>query len=193
MDEIEEYLRDNWVPLFGFENKILVKSGCNEAININYRNTKQCKKCKLNYTKGGHLTFGFRYKKKLITKYLHICIFESYYKTSVPKGYVVHHIDLKPQNNDINNLILMPDTDHRKLHRSIDYEKTFKIALEIAHKKNEKPILQYTLNGEFVAEYDSAVKAQKTTKIPQSSISNCCLNKRKTAGGYIWKFKGDVI
>lgn len=189
MYEIETYLKNNWIPLLGYENKILVKSGCNEYININFKNTKRCKKCKPSITKGGHLHFGFRYNGKLIHKSLHVAIFESYNKIIVPNNYVIHHIDGNPQNNTLSNFFMLPDKAHRKLHRLNDYEKTFKIALEIAHKLKEKPIIQYTLDGKIINEYNSAVEAQKITKIPQSNISSCCLNKRKTAGGFIWKFK----
>ena len=49
-----------------------------------------------------------------------------------------------------------------------------------------KPILQYTLDGQFVAEYMSMKEASRQTGICISSISDCCNNKLKTAGGYKW-------
>ena len=33
---------------------------------------------------------------------------------------------------------------------------------------------------------------EKETRISISNISNCCKNKRKSTGGYIWKFKNNV-
>lgn len=53
---------------------------------------------------------------------------------------------------------------------------------------NKKAVVQYTLDGQFVAEYESTVNAQSKTGINQSSISKCCNNKFKTAGGFIWKY-----
>jgi len=52
-----------------------------------------------------------------------------------------------------------------------------------------KPVLQFDKQDNFIAEYISASQAQKEIKISQSSISAVCRNKRKTTGGFIWKFK----
>lgn len=57
-----------------------------------------------------------------------------------------------------------------------------------AAKEHSKSVLQYTLNGEFVAEYNSTNEASKATDINQGNISLCCLGKRKSAGGYVWQF-----
>ena len=37
----------------------------------------------------------------------------------VPKGFVIHHMDCNPKNNNPNNLQLMPDRIHRSLHNQI--------------------------------------------------------------------------
>lgn len=52
-----------------------------------------------------------------------------------------------------------------------------------------KKVIQYTLDGQFVAEYESGVNAHSKTGINQSSISSCCYGYCKSAGGYVWKFK----
>lgn len=53
-----------------------------------------------------------------------------------------------------------------------------------------KPVLQFTKSGNFVAEYESTMDAQRKTGIHNQSISACCLGKKyKSAGGYIWKYK----
>lgn len=54
-----------------------------------------------------------------------------------------------------------------------------------------KPVIQYTLKGDFIKEWKSASEVEKQSGIGQSNISLMCRNKRnkKSAGGYIWKFK----
>lgn len=52
-----------------------------------------------------------------------------------------------------------------------------------------KPVMQYNKNGEFVAEYFGAREAAKRTNIVPSSIIECCNGKRKSAGGFVWKYK----
>lgn len=60
-------------------------------------------------------------------------------------------------------------------------------------ENNSKPVIQYSLNGEFIAEYKSAIDAKEKTGISNAHIGKCCKNKPKykTAGGYIWKFKNE--
>lgn len=44
---------------------------------------------------------------------------------------------------------------------------------------------QYTINNQFIKKWDSMRLAEQTLNIRH--INECCKNKRKTAGGYIWK------
>lgn len=63
-----------------------------------------------------------------------------------------------------------------------------KVSMETMIKKS-KPVLQYSKSGEFVCEFISAIEAQRKTGIFQTNISENCRGKRKSAGGFIWKFK----
>jgi group I intron endonuclease len=50
---------------------------------------------------------------------------------------------------------------------------------------NRKAIFQYTLDGEFIKEWDNA-------SLPQvNNISQCAQGKNKSAGGYIWIYTKD--
>lgn len=51
-------------------------------------------------------------------KILHRDIWE-YFNGEIPKGYVIHHIDGVPSNNDLSNLQIMTQSDHIKLHQKI--------------------------------------------------------------------------
>lgn len=52
-----------------------------------------------------------------------------------------------------------------------------------------KAVLQFSKNGEFICEYSSGKEAALVTGTANQNISRCCLGKRKTANGFIWKFK----
>ena len=61
------------------------------------------------------------------------------------------------------------------------------------HKKkigagNSKPIEMMTVTGEVVRKFTSAKEAEDATGISHSHISQCCTGKRKTTGGYMWRF-----
>ena len=64
------------------------------------------------------------------------------------------------------------------------------------HKNNislnhptKKPIIQLDLSGFFIRGYISINEASRQTGYRVSDISACCNNKRKTAFGFIWRFK----
>lgn len=57
---------------------------------------------------------------------------------------------------------------------------------------NSKPILQYTLSGEFIKEWNCAMDASIELGINYSNMSSCASGKRPSAGGYIWKHKEEV-
>lgn len=57
-------------------------------------------------------------------------------------------------------------------------------------EKSSKKVLQYDINGAYINEYKSISEASKEVGLKNGShIGSCCNNKRKTAGGYKWKFK----
>ena len=58
--------------------------------------------------------------------------------------------------------------------------------------KNAKPVVQLTIDGEYVATYPSGRQAEIQSGVAKASAINACCNhkpKAKTAGGYKWMFK----
>uniref|UniRef100_A0A6C0ADX3 HNH nuclease domain-containing protein n=1 Tax=viral metagenome TaxID=1070528 RepID=A0A6C0ADX3_9ZZZZ len=50
-----------------------------------------------------------------------------------------------------------------------------------------KKIIQYSVTGVKLNEFDSIIQASKETNVNASNICLCCTGKSNTAGGYIWK------
>ena len=50
-----------------------------------------------------------------------------------------------------------------------------------------KKVYQYSLNNEFIKEWDSVKKAEES--IGKKGISNCALGKSKTSNGFIWSYE----
>ena len=83
----------------------------------------------------------------------------------------VHHIDGDTSNNAASNLMWVDEIEHIRAHKS-------------------KPVEQYDLiTGKTIEEYESGVAAAAATGLFCSSISLCCNGKRRSAGGYGWRFK----
>ena len=54
-----------------------------------------------------------------------------------------------------------------------------------------KKVLQYTLDGAFIKEYNSANQASNQTGVCHSDICKCCRGDTPRAGEYQWKYSGD--
>lgn len=82
------------------------------------------------------------------------------------------------------------DDEHKeKLKRSLAGRKKSEETRRKIIKSKQKPVVQYSKSDEKIQEYISAVEAENKTGIGRSHISQCCNGKRKSAGGYIWRFK----
>jgi hypothetical protein len=53
----------------------------------------------------------------------------------------------------------------------------------------KKSILQYSLNGIFIKEWDGLIDASKELNLSIGGIGNCLANRYKNSGGFIWKYK----
>ena len=54
---------------------------------------------------------------------------------------------------------------------------------------HSKIVEQYDLNLNFIKEWPSVSDAENSLNIAHGDISKCALHKRRSAGGYIWKYK----
>lgn len=99
----------------------------------------------------------------------------------------INHKDENKVNNTANNIEwcdckynLNYGTARDRIKHHIDY-------LEIGRKRS-KAVLQIGPNGKVVKLWRSGVEASKSLNIDLSTLYNCCNGKRKTAGGYKWKY-----
>ena len=73
------------------------------------------------------------------------------------------------------------------------YEKdyTSKLILDKVYKIKDStiPVLQFDINMNFINEYSSIQNASKHLNKKPAAICECCKEKRKTAYGFIWKYK----
>ena len=89
----------------------------------------------------------------------------------------INHIDGNKTNNNITNLEWVTNQENQ-IHK-------FKNGLGNNHTRN---IGKYNLNDIFIIEYKSITLAANKNNISKSSISGVLSGKRKTSGGFIWKY-----
>lgn len=97
-----------------------------------------------------------------------------------PNNYrCINHKDEDKSNNNINNLEWCTHS----------YNNNYGTRNERVMKSSCKKVLQCTKNGDFIAEWNGTRDAQRNTGIHCSDISLACRGIRKTAGGFVWKYK----
>lgn len=109
----------------------------------------------------------------------------------------VNHIDENKCNNCVENLEWCSakynmNFGTSKIRRAKNTDYTKPVYAENARKNGKKvckPVAQFTKSGEFVRSYESGKEAHRETGINHSHILECCAEKVKTAGGYVWKYE----
>ena len=95
-----------------------------------------------------------------------------------PNNYpIVHHKDENRSNNSISNL--------EWCNNSYNQKQRFKNRIGT----KAKPVIQLTLDGEVIKEWDTPREVYKELGIQSQNISKVCLGLRNQAGGYKWKYK----
>lgn len=141
---------------------------------------------KLNYDADGYIIVGLSKNGKTLTNKVHRLVAQVFIPNpnNLP---VVNHKDENKSNNCVWNIEWC----------TVDYNNKYgdRLYNVSIHRINNplicKPVLQYTLNMEFVAEYPSAAEAERQTGIKHTCISSCCRGIYKQTNGYIWIFKSE--
>lgn len=98
----------------------------------------------------------------------------------------INHKDENKENNKVDNL------EWCNCYYNNNYgtkkERLSIIQKSIIREYRNKRVAQYDLNMNKINEFKSITEAHKITNINLANISSCCLNNRKTAGKFIWKF-----
>lgn len=99
----------------------------------------------------------------------------------------VHHIIPLSEGgtNAIDNLVWLSHEDHMSIHakeRNGDKNDYFGKTIR------PKLVGKYDKYNNLLEIYKSTMDAERQTLCHHSHVSNCCKGKRKTCGGYIWKY-----
>ena len=118
----------------------------------------------------------------------------SLYKDGKIKHYMIHRLVAEAYIPNTDNLPQINHRDENKTNNCIQnlewcdgkYNANYGTRNEKISNSLKIPILQYTLDGEFVREWPSATDVGKEVS---GHISSCAKGSRKSAYGYIWRYK----
>ena len=176
-----------WKPVLDFEKKYVV-SNEGLVLNLHFRGTNKTRLLKLHKNKIDNDKAYYQVSLiddngKEIRMLVHRIVWEAF-NGRIPEGMEINHINENKLDNRIENLSLVSRVEN--CNWGTRNERIFS---KTTNGKLSTPVCQCDLNGNFIKEYPSQAQVQKDTGFSQGKISMCCTGKRKTAYGYIWKFK----
>lgn len=178
-------IKEEWIPIKGYESLYLVS---------NLGNVKSLKSDKIlspSKTDRGYQLVQLYDNGKKTVKSIHRLVAEAFLNGFTDEC-IVNHKDNNPSNNIVYNLEICTS-----------YYNNHYLSANIRHaitrtNNYNKPILQYSLDGNFIKEWHSFRDIPKTICKSQQNILTACKGfyykngikyEVKSCCGYIWKFK----
>lgn len=190
MEAILETFKD--IP--GYEGLYQV-SDCGCVRSLNYKGNKRIKYLRNTKHQTDYEGIDLYRDGKRKRFYIHRLVWEAF-NCPIPDGYEIDHINGIRDDNRLVNLRVVtskensnnPITRERYL-EAISQRSQNQKWIEATRKALNKPILQIDKQtGEVISEWECAMDAYRDIGINFCNISKCCQGKRKSAGGYLWKF-----
>lgn len=151
---------------------------------------------------GWYLTVNLRHKnnpkKGKVTVRIHRLV-AMYFIPNPNNLTEVNHKDLNKQNNHVDNLEWVSRYQNH-IHAVRNIPSMTAAMIKYNQTIRPKVILQFDLNGNIIGEYKNSTEASIKSNVCQRNILQVA-NKteyrpglsRKTAGGFIWRFKEETI
>ena len=168
-----------------YEHPVDKGYACDEDGNVYSFKNGKIRKMKPRMDRYGYLSFSvYKNGKWVVQPLVHRFVWECI-KGEILEGYDIDHINYKRDDNRIENLLAIPASENR----ARKSEEGKKRIGESAKKACSKPVLQFGMLDNIIAEFPSTIDAERQTGVAQESISKCCNGKLKSAGGYKWCYK----
>lgn len=128
--------------------------------------------------------------KKQINRYIHRLVCEYFIENPYNKR-CVNHKDYNKENNNVNNLEWVTDSENQAYNHKFRKQKT-----------SNKKVARFDINGNLVSKiYDSCKEAakeehslfEKDEEVFLRGIYRCASGKRKTYLKYVWKYLDEDI
>ena len=168
--------KEIWKDIEGFEGKYQISNmGRVKSLNFKLTGKEQIMSLKIN--KYGYKQILLYKDKKYKTLLIHRLVAQAFIPN--PNNYpIINHINEDKTDNRVDNLEWCTQ----------QYNLNYGDRSRKASLSNSIPVLQFSLDGEFVRKWDGATQVQNELGFNNGDISRCCRGRRKTCGGYRWRY-----
>ena len=175
-------MEEIWKDIEGYEGYYQV-SNMGRVKSLNYKHTGKERMLKQSKTNWGYSRVSFSKDGKSKHYLVHRLVASAFCEN--PHGYNnVNHKDENKQNNKASNLEWCNSS----------YNNTYNDRAKKAGRKlrndpnRSKAVIAIDKITGLILEFPSAHEASRQTKINQGNISNCCIGRQKSAGGFYWLY-----
>lgn len=168
---------EEWRDIKGYEGLYQV-SNTGKVRSLNYLRMGVIRELRQRVGKDGYCMVVLSKNNKQEYKLVHKLVAEAFIPNldNLPE---INHKDECKTNNVVENL------EYCSKSYNINYGSRNKRVAD----KLKKIVLQFSLGGEFIREWECANDINKELGIPKSNIVQACNNNYKQAGGFMWKYK----
>lgn len=176
---------NDWIPVKGYEGLYEVSGILGKVRSLNYNKTGKVKILKGNLQKTGYILHGLCKNGKRKCYLEHRIVAEHFNPNPLNKPCINHLNEDKTDNRSCN---LSWTTIEENNNYGTHNERVAEAKRGVLNTPSSKPVLQFTMEGEFVREWHSEHECARNG-FNQGNVSACCRGEQKQHKGYIWKFK----
>ena len=161
-------------------------SNLGQILSLNYYRSGKPKLLKPGKDKKGYLLVNLYKNRKRKSYKIHQLVAEHFIPNpdNLPE---INHIDEDKTNNRVDNLEWKSHKDNCN-HGT----RNERIVKANTNGKRSKKVLQFTLDGDFIREWESISECGRNG-FNQRNIVSCCNGKLKSHKGFIWRYKKEVV
>lgn len=158
----------NWKPIPSYEDYEVSDTGLVRSLRHGRKRILS-----LQRNLGGYLQVTLCKNGKAKNMFVHRLVAAAFIQN--PLGLAtVNHRDENKTNNQVENLEWLTQADN--------------VRYSMNKRSKSKPVVQFDKLGNVVGQFSSMSEAERQTGISVDSICMVCRGRRKTAGGFVWKY-----
>ena len=173
-------------------------SNLGKILSLNYKNTGKAELLTPSDNGYGYFKVGLSKNGKTKNCYVHRLVGETFLENPEGKPFINHKIE-GDEGKTMNMVIFNEDGTINEEKTTIEWvtakenndygTHNERVSKAMTNGKLSKRVLQLSLSGELIREWESTREIERQLGYSHFRISDCCLGKRKTYKGYIWKYK----